>query len=244
MADPPRAKKKMLPRARVCAFALFTVSAVCAFLLVNPRVATDSHEPARASRLDSTNVSISSPLATINVRRAASRETPAPSTPATPGASTPTVMGTAALPSRITGLLIPAIHVDAPVEVKGLDGNGVMQAPDSPGVVAWYDFSAQPDGHGNAVFAGHLDYAGVGPAVFWRLDQLQSGDAIEVTEQDGSVFHYQVTSVRYYSATVDATQVVASTGTPTITLITCSGSFDRKTQEYNQRIVVTGKQVE
>ncbi len=263
MADLPGAKKKRTsPRARVGAFALFALFAVCAFLLVDSRVATDSHEPVYISQMESTKVSISSPVATSNGGLATSRETPpavsptpphatvasvagspVPSAPVAPGAPAPTVVGTAASPSRITRLLIPVIKVDAPVEVKGLDGNGVMQAPDAPGVVAWYDFSAKPNGQGNAVFAGHLDYVGVGPAVFWRLAQLQSGDRIEVTEQNGRVFHYQVTSVRSYSATIDATQVVASTDTPTITLITCGGSFNRKTQEYSQRIVVTGKQV-
>jgi len=140
-------------------------------------------------------------------------------------------------------LLIPAIGVNAPVEVKTVDG-GVMQAPDSPSVVAWYDFSAQPGTLGNAVFAGHLDYAGVGPAVFWRLDQLQPGDEIDVDDGNGTSFRYRVATIESYSATADASQIVASTGTPTITLITCNGTFDQAKGAYDQRIVITGRLIE
>ena len=165
---------------------------------------------------------------------------PPPANPVTADVPTPPKTEAAAPPAHITRLQIPAIGVDAPVEIKSLDGNGVMQAPDSPTVVAWYDFSALPEDQGNVVFAGHLDYAGVGPAVFWELEQVQSGDMIDVIEQGGRIFRYQITSVKSYSATSDASQVVASTGNPTITLITCSGSFDRATQSYSQRIVVTG----
>ncbi len=137
-------------------------------------------------------------------------------------------------------LVIPSIGVDAPVETKSLDADGVMQAPDSPAVVAWYDFSAQPGATGNTVFAGHLDFAGVGPAVFWHLSELAIGDDINVTNRNGKTVHYRVSSVRSYSATGDASGVVAPTSDPTITLITCNGSYDRSKGEYNERIVVTG----
>ena len=142
--------------------------------------------------------------------------------------------------SRVRRLAISTIGVDAPVEIKSVDNNGVMQAPSSANVVSWYDFSAPPGTEGNAVFAGHLDYAGVGPAVFWRLGQLQSGGEITVTDQDGRSFRYRVASVRTYSATTDASPIVASTGKPTITLITCDGTFNHDTGEYDERIVVTG----
>lgn len=141
-------------------------------------------------------------------------------------------------------LRIPSIGVDAAVETKSLDPDGTMQSPGAPDVVSWYDFSAQPVADGNAVFAGHVDYAGYGPAVFWRLGELQLGDIIEVAAQDGMLRRYQVTTVRPFEATADASGVVASAGKPTITLITCDGTFDQDTRAYNQRLVVTGERVD
>jgi LPXTG-site transpeptidase (sortase) family protein len=167
-------------------------------------------------------------------------KSPVPTSPAVTETTEPTTVATVRPQAPIKRLTIPDIGVDASVEVKTVDSDGVMQAPNSSSVVAWYDFSAQPGTNGNAVFAGHLDYAGVGPAVFWRLDQLEPGDEINITDGDGKSFRYRVTSVRSYSATADASQIVASVGKPTITLITCNGTFDRSKSEYDQRIVVTG----
>lgn len=167
-------------------------------------------------------------------------KSPTPANPVVPVVAGATATETIQTQTPITRVRIPRIGVNAPVEIKSLDGDGVMQAPDSPSVVAWYDFSAQPGSDGNTVFAGHLDYAGVGPAVFWNLGTLQAGDEIDVADEDGRSFRYRVSSVRSYAVTADAGPIVASTGNPTITLITCDGTFNRATGEYNQRIVVSG----
>jgi LPXTG-site transpeptidase (sortase) family protein len=143
----------------------------------------------------------------------------------------------------LTQLEIPAIGVDAPVEVKSIDTNGVMENPSSPHAVAWYDFTSRPEGNGNSVFAGHLDYAGIGPAVFWNLGSLKPGDEVKVTLGDGNVVRYRITGVRSVHADADASDIVASGDVAKITIITCDGSFDPSSQEYDQRIIVTGERV-
>jgi hypothetical protein len=89
-------------------------------------------------------------------------------------------------------LLIPAIGVDAPVTVKGLRPDAVMDVPDGPEDVAWYNFTARPGMAGNAVLSGHLDYHNYGAAVFWRLKELSEGDIVEMRLADGSVLRYRV----------------------------------------------------
>ncbi len=144
---------------------------------------------------------------------------------------------------QTTRIEIPAIGVDAPVEVKSIDDNGVMENPSSSESVAWYDFTARPDDQGNAVFAGHLDYDGVGPAVFWELGSVSLGDEVNVTQGDGSIIRYRITGVRSVPADADASNIVATGDVAKITIITCDGSFDPSSQEYDQRIVVTGERV-
>jgi len=157
----------------------------------------------------------------------------------------PVVPTAAAEPNgAIARLVIPSIGVDAAVEVKGIEADGAMQAPGAPDIASWYDFSSHPVDVGNAVFAGHLDYAGYGPAVFWRLDELQPGDVIQVHLQDGKVLTYRVSGVRPFAATDNASSVVASTGKPTITLITCEGTFDSNERAYDERLVVTGDRID
>ncbi|MDI3340345.1 MAG: class F sortase [Sphaerobacter sp.] len=153
--------------------------------------------------------------------------------------------GPAAAPARaIERLVIPEIGVDAPVVVKGLDQHRVMEAPDGPAEVVWYDFTAFPGRLGNAVFSGHLDFPGVGPAVFWRLREVTRGTRIDVLLADGTTYHYQVVSTAVYrEATAPVRQIIGPTPTETITLITCTGLFDRTIGRYEDRLVVRAERI-
>ena len=133
---------------------------------------------------------------------------------------------------------IPAIGVDAPIEVRTTVRNQ-MQDPTGPDVVAWYDDSAKLGAPGNVVVAGHLDYAGVGPAVFARLAELERDDLILVTDEEGEVHRYRVVGWR----TVDAVNgdwvgLTGPTERPTLTLITCAPPWDPAIGHYANRLVV------
>lgn len=144
----------------------------------------------------------------------------------------------------IERLLIPAAKVDAPVVVKGVDSDGVMEAPDGPWDVAWYDFSAKPGSGGNAVFSGHVDYVDVGPAVFWNLKDLRPGDLIEVRLQDGVIYQYAVTVKNVFdAASAPIDQIVGPTAVESVTLITCAGTFDPRTRQYDRRLVIRAERL-
>jgi LPXTG-site transpeptidase (sortase) family protein len=154
--------------------------------------------------------------------------TPAPSLIATP-------------PVR---LLIPAIGVDAPITVKGLRPDAVMDVPDGPEDVAWYNFTARPGMGGNAVISGHLDYRNYGAAVFWRLKELREGDIVEVRLADGSVLRYQVSLRLSYDARLaPVPEIVGPTSREVVTLITCGGTFDSGSRSYSQRLVVRAERI-
>jgi LPXTG-site transpeptidase (sortase) family protein len=171
---------------------------------------------------------------------------PAPSAPAA-ATLAPASSGTpapssavAALPAR---LVIPRLGVQAPIETKGIDGHNQMEAPDRPFDVAWYPFTAKPGAGGNAVFAGHRDFAGVGPAVFWKLEQLAPGDSIQVGGADDKQLHYQVTQTWDYTlANIPMASVLAQGGGDQVTLITCSGAYSRAAG-YDHRLVVRARRV-
>ena len=165
--------------------------------------------------------------------------------PATPVAPTvePTMEPVAPTPLPSTAPVVrikaPSIGVDAPIITRGLDAAGIMQDPPDPVSVVWYDFSAQPGYTGNVVLAGHVDYHNYGPAVFWDLRKLTVGDRLQVALQDGSSYTYQVASLAYYDArTAPVSEIVGSTPTETLTLITCGGTFNRRLGDYDKRLVV------
>lgn len=156
--------------------------------------------------------------------------------------ATPVDGGTPA--AGISRLVIPSIGVDAPVVVMGLDENQVMEDPTTPEAVAWYDFTSRPGETGNAVFSGHLDFAGVGPAVFWRLRDVQEGDDVDVVMDSGTVYRYRVVSkVLYREATAPVAEIIGPTPVETVTLITCGGEFNYSTGRYDDRLIVRAERV-
>ncbi len=137
---------------------------------------------------------------------------------------------------------VPGVSIDAPVVSLGVLDGGIMEAPHTPTDVGWYRFSAQPGTTGNAVFAGHVDYANYGPAVFYRLRELKAGDVIQVSLEDGSRIAYAVVSADIYdAATAPVQEIVGPTTNQTITLITCTGVFNRNALDYDKRLVIRGE---
>lgn len=145
-------------------------------------------------------------------------------------------------------LVIPSIGVNAPVYGRTVGTNGQMGNPSGAWDVVWYDFSQNWSGLGgfpgepgaNAVFAGHVDYIHVGPAVFWSLRDLGPGAQITVNTNNGPV-NYAVDWSQWADPNVDFTQYVGKTGGDSITLVTCIGTFSG--HEYSNRFIVRGHRV-
>lgn len=166
------------------------------------------------------------------------------STP-TPGPSpTPSSQFPPGSNSPITRLIIEKAKIDAPIVEKGVDEQGVMQAPDNATDVAWYDFSAHPGFGSNVVFAAHVDYIHVGEAVFWNLKDLVPGDIIRVQLADGTEYHYSVDFKQQFdAATAPVNDIVGPTPKEMVTLITCGGTFDSSTHQYDKRLVVRAERI-
>lgn len=136
---------------------------------------------------------------------------------------------------------IDKAQVDAEVETLNIT-NGVMANPTGPWVVSWYRQTSELGEGGNVVMAGHVDYWGVGPSVFYHLRDVQKGDRIVVTGADKSVFTYAVDWYEIFSMT-DLTggkiqELVGPASGSVLTLITCGGEFDYANGEYLSRGVV------
>ena len=159
---------------------------------------------------------------------------------------TPTVALAPPSEAPIARLAIPRFEVDAPVVVRGVDANNVMETPDGPEDVAWYNFSAKPGFGSNAVFSGHVDYINYGPAVFWNLKDLNPGDVIEARLEDGTNYQYSVTDREMVPANPPQEkldQILGPTQQEIITLITCGGTFDPSVGQYDQRVIVRAQRI-
>jgi len=161
---------------------------------------------------------------------AAPASTPAPSlAPATPAPQPP------AIPTR---LRIPAINVDAAVEQLGEAPDGSMEAPTKWEDVGWFDRGFLPGQPGSAVIAGHLDST-TDRAVFWDLGRLKPNDEVIVDMSNQTELHFTVLSQATYPYDkAPLQQIFGPASKPLLNLVTCHGTFDRASSNYDQRLVV------
>ena len=142
--------------------------------------------------------------------------------------------------SAPASLRIPAIGVTARVISLGLDSAGGVAVPSlsTPFLASWYDRGSAPGQDGPAVLLGHVDAAGVGPAVFYKLGELVPGDLVYVTRRDRRTAVFQVIAVALYAERDFPTrEVYGYTPNPTLRLITCGGDFDPQSHHYLGRTI-------
>ena len=134
---------------------------------------------------------------------------------------------------------IPAIQVSADITSLGLNRDGTVEIPKDPDEAGWYRKGPAPGEPGSAVILGHVDST-VGPAVFYRLKDLDRGDQIAVGLGGGTVAHFEVARVAHY-AIEDFPRRKVYAGTPdrpALNLVTCGGKYDREAGGYQSNVVV------
>jgi LPXTG-site transpeptidase (sortase) family protein len=137
------------------------------------------------------------------------------------------------------GLTIPAIKVASSVTRLGLNEDKTVEVPKDPDDAGWYSKGPIPGQNGSSVILGHVD-SRTGPAVFYRLKDLDRGDHIAVELSDKTVAHYRVARVaQYANRDFPAVKVYAgSPDRPALNLVTCGGEYDRDAGGYQSNVVV------
>lgn len=135
-------------------------------------------------------------------------------------------------------LRVPAIDVDAPVGPLRVDGNGVLPPPDGYERAGWWLDGPEPGERGPAVIAGHLD-SHQGPAVFFRLAELDVGDRVLVDRADGTTAAFAVGRIEQHDKHAFPTEAVyGDTTDAQLRLITCGGDFDHADRRYLDNVIV------
>jgi sortase (surface protein transpeptidase) len=144
-------------------------------------------------------------------------------------------------------LNIPKIEVSASIESVGNDTQGRMDVPQGVDNAAWWNMGPLPGGPGNAVISGHLDTYLQEPAVFWRLRELVPGDMISVRDARGVDHNFEVVNSETYEHDQVPLDVIFGDAVrirPNLILITCEGTWDTNSRNYDQRFVVYAKMVQ
>lgn len=141
----------------------------------------------------------------------------------------------AARPVRIT---LPSIGLSRRLQRLGRNADGTIEVPGDWQRAGWYRHGPEPGQVGPAVILGHVDST-TGPAVFFRLTELEAGDEIHVDRADGSVVTFVVERIERHAKTRFPTHdVYLPTLRPTLRLVTCGGAFDPASGHYRDNVVV------
>jgi sortase (surface protein transpeptidase) len=146
-----------------------------------------------------------------------------------------TVSGVA-VPTRLT---IPAIGVTTSLEPLHLLLDHSLRPPSQWDEAGWYADGVRPGDPGPAVILGHVDSVS-GPAVFYRLRELQPGAIALVQLRTGRVLTFVVDTVRTYRKNeFPSAAMYGPTALPELRLITCTGDFDWTAHSYLDNLVVS-----
>jgi hypothetical protein len=133
---------------------------------------------------------------------------------------------------------IPAIGAGGDLIDLGKEVDGTLEVPVDFNEVGWYTGSPRPGEVGASVLAGHVD-SHIGPAIFKHLNKLKPGDEVRVSRRDGKRLQFLVTRIdRYPKEFFPTSLVYGPTTAPELRLITCGGTFDRKSASYDSNVVV------
>ncbi len=142
---------------------------------------------------------------------------------------------------------IPVINVTARVRTVGVNSRGDIDTPKNLNDTAWYDGSAKPNQEGQVFIDGHTSFSRNITAAFNDLNKVRDGDQIYIETGNGAKFKYRVTGVK----TVDANKVDMGEALNTqdgahkgLTLMTCTGTFNYRTQTADKRLIVYAVQEE
>jgi len=137
---------------------------------------------------------------------------------------------------------LPSIGVNAPIVRVGFDGNGNMVLPHDARDVAWLDQGPFPGSNNNVVLAGHIAWGGV-PGSFGTIDRLHPGDVVTIVLH-GKTWKYAVRySCLFPFNSPRGLQVIGYTPVPSLTMVSCAGTWNAAAGTHNERIVVRAEQI-
>jgi hypothetical protein len=175
-----------------------------------------------------------------------SSASPAPPSSASPGGASVPITDGRSLPQRAArppvALAIPAIDLTAQVDQVGITPEtGEFDVPPSVDRVGWYEYGPGLEAEsGSIVIAGHVDIADQGEGAFYRLSELAPGDLVEVADEAGERYQFEVVAREVYDKEeIPLERYFARDGGLRLTMITCGGQFDPAAGRYRDNVVIS-----
>jgi sortase (surface protein transpeptidase) len=137
-------------------------------------------------------------------------------------------------------LVVPSLGIDGIVYPVGKARDGSMDVTQNAWTVGWY----QPGGvfpgkAGDSVMTCHQHWY-TGDGLCRDLHSVAAGAEIDVKLVGGVVRHFKVDDVHTvgWSADTSSLGLFVTSGPARLSIVTCGGTWDVKTQNYSLRVIV------
>lgn len=135
-------------------------------------------------------------------------------------------------------LIIPSIHLRAPVESVSFNKPADSKAPFHWGDVAWYNRGPLPGELGHALIYGHFD-SYCCPAAFFLLRTLKKGASVTVVFPGNKSRTFIVRwSASYWDSKLPIKFMYGPSSDRGLLLITCAGAFHPDGTGYDHQLMV------
>lgn len=131
------------------------------------------------------------------------------------------------------------LSISVPIRLVSVDEKQRMEVPEGLKEAGWLKDSAIPGEKGTSLIAAHRDWENeLGP--FSYLEKMDQKDQIEITFSNGKkkYFEFKRKKVVNTEENSDASIDVKQKTTSQVVLISCTGRFNHRTGNYNQRELV------
>ncbi len=139
---------------------------------------------------------------------------------------------------------LPSIGASGFIQQMGIDQHTAVAVPSSIHFAGWYNGSVKPGEAGVSLIDGHVSGT-YQPGIFKDLKKLRANDLFTIEYGDHSLRNFQVIAVASYDSGEAATRMLAAASgvSHQLNLITCGGTFDKATNQYEKRVIVSSRLV-
>lgn len=137
---------------------------------------------------------------------------------------------------------ISSVDISGCIQKVNTDQNGAIAAPNNIHLAGWYTQSVLPGQPGLSIIDGHV-MGKYSTAIFTNLKNISAGDEIQIEMGDGSKKLFTVVDSHNYAVDQVTNNLFNRIDgvDNQLTLITCSGNFNRGSQTYNERLIIRAK---
>lgn len=145
-------------------------------------------------------------------------------------------------PEEPKKIKINKINVDAYIQKAGVDQNKKVAVPNNIHLASWFADGQKPGQNGLAIISGHVT-GRTSDGVFKKLGSLDKGDEFSIELGNGSIKNYKVIDKVQVKESESANYLFSQNPKvkSQVNLITCGGKFNKSSNQYEDRIIVSGE---